>query len=258
MSTRRRIVLAGGGVGAIVAIAVGWWLVSPLFVSNVVDEAFPFEMPESAAMASMPAEEKQQLKAEFDAAMPSAETIESLSPADREQVQERVMDVAAKMPDTVMEEPMPAGLAGVAVAAMPAATPAATATAAATAAATPAPTAMPETGPAAVAMGMFMDADDFHRGSGSATMFRGPDGSHILRFEDFMVTNGPALSVLISKATGITSSENLGEYLDLGPLKGNVGNQNYEVPAGTDVSEYKTVVIYCVPFHVVFATAPLA
>ena len=258
MSTRRRIVLAGGGVGAIVAIAVGWWLVSPLFVSNVVDEAFPFEMPESAAMASMPAEEKQQLKAEFDAAMPSAETIESLSPADREQVQERVMDVAAKMPDTVMEEPMPAGLAGVAVAAMPAATPAAAATAAATATATPAPTAMPETGPAAVAMGMFMDADDFHRGSGSATMFRGPDGNHILRFEDFMVTNGPALSVLISKATGITSSENLGEYLDLGPLKGNVGNQNYEVPAGTDVSEYKTVVIYCVPFHVVFATAPLA
>lgn len=256
MSMRRRIILAGGGVGAIVAIALGWWLVSPLFVSNVVDEAFPFEMPESTAMANMPAEEKQQLRAEFDAAMPSAETIESLSPEDREQVQERVMEVAAKMPDTVMEEPMPAGLAGVAVAAMPAATPAATATATVTAA--PAPTATPDTGPSAVAMGMFMDADDFHRGSGSATMLRGPDGSHILRFEDFMVTNGPALSVLISKAEGITSSENLGEYLDLGPLKGNVGNQNYEVPAGTDVSEYKTVVIYCVPFHVVFATAPLA
>ena len=254
MSMRRRIILAGGGVGAIVAIAVGWWLVSPLFVTNVVDEAFPFEMPASAAMASMPAEEKQELKAEFDAAMPNAETIESLSPDDRDKVQERVMEVAAQMPDTMMDEPMPAGLAGVAVAAMPVATPAATATAAAA----PTPAATPDTGPAAVAMGMFMDADDFHRGSGSATMFRGPDGSHILRFEDFMVTNGPALSVLISKAEGITSSENLGEYLDLGPLKGNVGNQNYEVPSGTDVSEYKTVVIYCVPFHVVFATAPLA
>ena len=43
-----------------------------------------------------------------------------------------------------------------------------------------------------------------------------------------MVTNGPALSVLLSTATGVTSSENLGEYLDLGPLKGNIGNQNYE------------------------------
>ena len=256
MSMRRRIILAGGGVGAVVAIAVGWWLVSPLFVSNVVDEAFPFEMPESAAMDSMPAEEKQELKAKFDAAMPSAETIESLSPGDREQVQERVMEVAAKMPDTMMEEPMPAGLAGVAVAAMPAATPAATATATATA--TPEPTAMPDEGPAAVAMGMFRDADDFHRGSGSATMFRGPDGNHILRFEDFTVTNGPALSVLLSTATEVTSSENLGEYLDLGPLKGNIGNQNYEVPAGTDVGAYRTVVIYCVPFHVVFATAPLA
>ena len=256
MTMRRRIILAGGGVGAVVAIAVGWWLVSPLFVSNVVDEAFPFEMPESAAMDSMPAEEKQELKAKFDAAMPSAETIESLSPGDREQVQERVMEVAAKMPDTMMEEPMPAGLAGVAIAAMPAATPAATATATATA--TPEPTAMPDEGPAAVAMGMFRDADDFHRGSGSATMFRGPDGNHILRFEDFMVTNGPALSVLLSTATEVTSSENLGEYLDLGPLKGNIGNQNYEVPAGTDVNQYKTVVIYCVPFHVVFATAPLA
>ena len=51
-------------------------------------------------------------------------------------------------------------------------------------------------------MGMFRDADEFHRGSGLATMFRGPDGNHILRFEDFMVTNGPALSVLISKAEG--------------------------------------------------------
>ena len=117
---------------------------------------------------------------------------------------------------------------------------------------------MPDTGPAAVAMGTFRDADEFHRGSGSATIFRGPDGNHILRFEDFMVTNGPALSVLLSTATGVTSSENLGEYLDLGPLKGNIGNQNYEVPAGTDVGAYRTVVIYCVPFHVVFATAPLA
>ena len=198
MSMRRRIILAGGGVGAIVAIALAWWLGSPLFVSNVVDEAFPFEMPESAAMASMPAEEKQQLKADFEAAMPSTETIESLSQDDRAQIQERVMDVAAKMPDTVMEEPMPAGLAGVAVAAMPAATPAATAAATAT----PAPTAMPDTGPAMVASGMFRDADEFHRGSGTATMFRGPDGNHILRFEDFMVTNGPALSVLLSTATG--------------------------------------------------------
>ena len=252
MTTRRRIILAGGGVGVIVAIALGWWLGSPLFRSNVVDEAFPFEMPAQTEMADMTSEEKRQLRADFDAAMPSRATVESLSQDEQAQVQERVMTAAAQMPDTVMEEPMPAGLAGVSVAATP------TPTAEATPAATAAPTATPHTGPAAVATGMFRDADDFHRGSGSATMFRGPDGNHILRFEDFMVTNGPALSVLLSQATGITSSENLGEYLDLGPLKGNIGNQNYDVPAGTDVAAYQTVVIYCVPFRVVFATAPLA
>ena len=46
-------------------------------------------------------------------------------------------------------------------------------------------------------------------------------------------------------------------YLDLGPLKGNRGNQNYEIPADVDLSEYGSVVIYCQPFHVIFATAPL-
>jgi hypothetical protein len=47
------------------------------------------------------------------------------------------------------------------------------------------------------------------------------------------------------------------DYLDLGSLKGNQGNQNYEIPEGVDLSEYNGVVIYCLPFHVVFATATL-
>jgi hypothetical protein len=47
-------------------------------------------------------------------------------------------------------------------------------------------------------------------------------------------------------------------YLDLGSLKGNIGNQNYEIPAGTDISEYQSVVIYCLPFHVIFSTATIS
>jgi hypothetical protein len=47
-------------------------------------------------------------------------------------------------------------------------------------------------------------------------------------------------------------------YLDLGSLKGNLGNQNYDIPAGTDINQFKSVVIYCLPFHVVFSTADLA
>ena len=46
--------------------------------------------------------------------------------------------------------------------------------------------------------------------------------------------------------------------IHLGALKGNVGNQNYDIPADVDLSEYRSVVIYCVPFHVVFSTAAFA
>ena len=106
-------------------------------------------------------------------------------------------------------------------------------------------------------MGQFRGADDFHRGSGTATIFRTPDDKLVLRLTDFMVTNGPALSVLLSSAPAPASSQQLGDYIDVGALKGNIGNQNYEIPDGTDLSAYNSVVIYCVPFHVVFATATL-
>ena len=59
---------------------------------------------------------------------------------------------------------------------------------------------------------------------------------------------------------GVDSRDDLqaAGYIDLGPLKGNKGSQNYEVPSDYRIPEEMTVVIYCVPFHVVFATAPLA
>ena len=50
----------------------------------------------------------------------------------------------------------------------------------------------------------------------------------------------------------------LGDYLDLGSLKGNIGDQNYAIPARIDLSEYGSVVIYCVPFRAIFAIAPLS
>jgi hypothetical protein len=78
-----------------------------------------------------------------------------------------------------------------------------------------------------------------------------------LRFEDFSVTNGPDLHVLLAVDPAPASREDLGDYVDLGSLKGNLGSQNYEIPPGTDLSQFKSVVIYCVPFHVVFATATL-
>ena len=113
-------------------------------------------------------------------------------------------------------------------------------------------------GPRIVAQGRLRDADSFHRGSGGVAIYRLPDGSLILRLEDIRVTNGPALHVLLASHAGPASRDDVAEgYVDLGPLKGNLGSQNYEITADTDLSQYQSVVIYCMPFHVVFATAML-
>ena len=103
--------------------------------------------------------------------------------------------------------------------------------------------------------GDFRDADRFHRGSGRATIYRLEDDSHVLRLEDLNVTNGPDLRVLLM--VDPEGGDKDQGYLDLGKLKGNIGNQNYPIPDDADVSRYHAVMIYCQPFHVVFSTAPL-
>ena len=111
----------------------------------------------------------------------------------------------------------------------------------------------------AVAMGSFKDADAFHRGSGTATIYRTPDGAEVLRLENLDVTNGPALHVVLSTHPDPERSQQVKQegYVDLGDLKGNRGNQNYPIPAGVDTSIHKSVVIYCYPFAVVFSVATL-
>ena len=119
---------------------------------------------------------------------------------------------------------------------------------------------MPETAePAALRRGSFRDVDRLHRGSGSATVYRLADGAHVLRLQNLEVTNGPDLRVLLASHPDPRSRNDLdgGGYVELAPLKGNVGNQNYAIPADLDVTSYKSVVIYCRPFHVLFSVAPL-
>lgn len=105
--------------------------------------------------------------------------------------------------------------------------------------------------------GNFENADDFHEGSGTATIYQLEDGSRVLRFEDFEVTNGPDLRVLLATGASPSTSEELGDYVELAGLKGNIGDQNYEIPDEVDLSQYSSVVIYCKPFHVVFSVATL-
>lgn len=110
--------------------------------------------------------------------------------------------------------------------------------------------------PTVLLMGSFIDIDPIHGAEGSATIYELPDGDRVLRFEDFRSKNGPDLHVYLSTEAPTSTFAGLGaDEIHLGALKGNVGNQNYDVPAEVDLSQYRSVVIYCVPFRVVFSTA---
>ena len=113
--------------------------------------------------------------------------------------------------------------------------------------------------PTVLAMGSFIDIDPIHGAVGTATIYELPSGERVLRFEDFRSKNGPDLHVYLSIDAPKSTFAGLGDNaVHLGALKGNVGNQNYEVPADIDLSPFMSVVIYCRPFHVVFSTAAFA
>ena len=107
--------------------------------------------------------------------------------------------------------------------------------------------------PVLVSTGQFNGTDSFHKGSGLAKIYS-TDGKNFLRFEDFSVTNGPDLRVYLSKEVNPDKNA-VKNGLEIAKLKGNKGNQNYELP--DSIEEYKSVVIYCKPFSVVFAIANL-
>jgi hypothetical protein len=119
------------------------------------------------------------------------------------------------------------------------------------------PSAAPSAAPSPAAnerAGSFVGADEFHFGSGTARLIETAPGSFTVRLEDFAVRNGPDLFVYLSpSADGYTDGA-----VELGSLKADRGNQNYEVPAGTDVAAARSVVIWCRQFSVLFAAAELA
>jgi hypothetical protein len=183
----RRTVL----IGAIPALAIAWWLGSPLFLDRTVDEAFPAP----AAVAEAPAAPAEDGDTDAESAGASAgETAEE----------------TAGGTATVSETPA---------------------------------------GPVALLDGSFVGNTPRYDGTGSATIYD-VDGSTVLRFEDFEVTNGPDLRVNLVLTDG--------SMVDLGVLTGNIGNQNYDIPADVDLSQVESVLIYCRAFSVYFAEATLA
>lgn len=104
-----------------------------------------------------------------------------------------------------------------------------------------------------IASGSLQGADAFHTGSGEVLLVQGPDGEVILRFQDYEVRNGPGLRIYLSPDPG--GDVRADGAISLGPIKATSGFVNYDVPAGVDPSIFRSVIIYCEPFGVVFATA---
>ena len=97
-----------------------------------------------------------------------------------------------------------------------------------------------------------------HPVSGRANLLELSNGDRYLRLENFTVENGPDLRVYVSSANSTSDADAFGrDFLDLGSLKGNVGDQNYRVPAAATRGELNSAVIWCRRFSVGFAVAPL-
>ena len=110
--------------------------------------------------------------------------------------------------------------------------------------------------PEIVAQGEFAGVGG-HEGRGTVTAVPLPDGGALLRFEDFFVTEGPDLYVYLVSAENPATSGDFGAYVDLGLLESNVGSQEYVISPDVDVSQYQSVVVYCLAYDVLFATASL-
>jgi len=100
-----------------------------------------------------------------------------------------------------------------------------------------------------------------HETSGRATVYQEADGKLVLRLTGFKTSNGPDVHVILVATKDTSDDANFlkssTERLELGKLKGNEGDQNYEIPGGTDLDKYQTVSIYCERFNANFGTAPL-
>jgi hypothetical protein len=189
---RKNLMTAGIIIAVIVAIPVGWYLLSPLWTNVEVNESLPNTPASASTEESMPIPE------------PTA-----------------AMATAMAEPDTMMDEPMPAVEMSI------------------------------------LLQGSFYDI--IHLGGGQAAVYQFADGSRILRLQDFEVDNGPDLHVYLVPINPVPSSvgTEIPGSVDLGKLKGNIGDQNYEIPADLDLSLFQSVVIWCQPFRVPFTAAPL-
>ncbi|MGD1837649.1 MAG: DM13 domain-containing protein [Nitrososphaeraceae archaeon] len=93
--------------------------------------------------------------------------------------------------------------------------------------------------------------DGIHHAEGQAKILKLSDNSNILRLENFKSTNGPDVHLYLS------TDKQASDFIDLGSLKANIGNQNYELENDINFTKYNNVLIWCQPFSVLFGSADL-
>lgn len=117
--------------------------------------------------------------------------------------------------------------------------------------------------PTASAASNKLASGQFHSGAhetkGTAAVFQLADGKKTLRLTDFATSNGPDVHVYLVAAGDAKDNDTVTNagFIDIGTLKGNIGDQNYELPANADLAKYRSVTIWCKRFSVNFGTAPL-
>lgn len=124
---------------------------------------------------------------------------------------------------------------------------------------TPTPAPMPA-GPVQLAMGTLISHE--HTTTGTVRIVQQPDGARLLTLENLDTSNGPDVHVWLSAAHVVEGTAGWftagsADYYDLGLIKGNQGNQVYQIPADVDLSKYPSVDLWCVQFSVSFGAAEL-
>lgn len=212
-----------------VGMWLAWWLVSPLFIHTVVQEDIDADI-QAAIDAALD-------KTYEDNTIEVTASLEGQLPAS---VIPEFMDEIKKMEDAFIDEPSFSGMDDMAKAE---------------------DTELSGTDsvldtPVLLKSGAFVSVA--HEGTGDVFVVDlGGEQGKILRIENLDILNGPDLRVLISANNTVNNNNELGEYIDLGALRGNKGNQNYAIPKDLDLSSIQSIVIYCKPFHVVFNSASL-
>jgi len=102
-----------------------------------------------------------------------------------------------------------------------------------------------------------------HDTSGSVRIIQNADGSRVLTLENLSTSSGPDVHVWLAATPVVEGFDGWfladdAAYVDLGLLKGNLGNQVYEIPADVDLGQYPSVYLWCAQFAVSFGAASVA